>query len=244
VSDQTFKEAWAHDFAPPIHSLDRHGDFAPPLLALGLAAGFFGVASVDDDTGGDGLQYHNGTYGADNEGDWFFAAANDTSAGPGAPSIGYTDSLGNVYPLGFSWQFDTGNSGAPVAITNDGGFLVDTAAEARIEATTEIDFETSVMEATIGSSSKVFLGSGASETIYDNSLSPLVDVTEAGQINILGKSPSGVVVAGGGPVTVGPTGGDSLEFGSTGNATLTLVTSGNTYTINDHLGSPLVTYTG
>ncbi len=43
-----FKEAWYHDFAPPIHSLDRHGDFAPPLLALGLASGFFGVQQVGE----------------------------------------------------------------------------------------------------------------------------------------------------------------------------------------------------
>ncbi len=44
-----FKDAWYHDFAPPIHSLDRHGDFAPPLLALGMASGFFGLATDDDD---------------------------------------------------------------------------------------------------------------------------------------------------------------------------------------------------
>ncbi len=70
-----FKEAWAHDFAPPIHSLDRHGDFAPPLLALGLAAGFFGVAT--DDNGG-GLQYHLAqVYGPHNIGDWLDVKTTD-----------------------------------------------------------------------------------------------------------------------------------------------------------------------
>ncbi len=65
-----FKEAWYHDFAPPIHSLDRHGDFAPPLLALALNAGFFGLAT-DVDGLGNGLQYHLAqVYGPHNIGDW------------------------------------------------------------------------------------------------------------------------------------------------------------------------------
>ncbi len=54
-----FKDAWYHDFAPPIHSLDRHGDFAPPLLALGMDTGFF-LSNVDDDDCAIRFNYLNG----------------------------------------------------------------------------------------------------------------------------------------------------------------------------------------
>lgn len=181
--------------------------------------------------GGEGLQYHRGTYGADNEGDWFFAAANDTT---GAPSIGYEDGAGNVYTFGFAWQFDTGNSGAPFAITNDGGFLIDTAGSARINATSDMTVHTSDASFHIGQQFYVFLADGSSTTIYNSDLDPLLDITEAGQINLYPKTPSGMTIDDTGPFTLSAD--DDIEF--------SIDTSGKTLTIKDHLGSPLVTYTG
>ncbi len=262
-----FKEAWYHDFAPPIHSLDRHGDFAPPLVPFSLETNFLGDGGTGTDTGGDGLQYHFGTYGADNEGDWFYAAANDTSAGGGAPSIGYTDQAGNIYGFGFSWQFDTGDSGAPFAVTNDGGFLVDTAGDVQINGESSLD-----------------LWSAGAIDWFSN----------GGTINTdpggFGINASGVTVTSNGPVSLESTTGDDVSLITSGTGKVNIEPHGDcnidptgncevhlapgkasatynhlaspllsiqedsttvhnlgdtkTLTINDHNGSPLVTYTG
>lgn len=76
-----------------------------------------GVSSSGGGGGGNGLQYNIGTYGPDNEGDWFFAAVNSGAGGPN----------------GFGWQFDTGSSDRPTGFTGDGGLIVDTAGNVLID---------------------------------------------------------------------------------------------------------------
>ncbi len=115
-----FKEAWAHDFAPPIHSLDRHGDFAPPLLALGLAAGFFGVGS-----GGNGLQYHSAeVYGPHNIGDWLWVETTGTG-GAGTVQNGLTHGARFVLSDGLAIQAGDGvTSVGPIDIASLGDMIV------------------------------------------------------------------------------------------------------------------------
>ncbi len=242
MNGSPFKQAWYHDFAPPINSLDRHGDFAPPLLALELAAGFFAVASPG--TGGDGLQYHSGTYGADNEGDWFFAAANDTSAGPGAPSIGYVDQAGNIYTSGFSWQFDTGNSGAPVAVTNDGGFLVDTDGNVQIDGGSGVDIQ-SGDDMTLRAVSFIDWYSDGGTINAD----PGGFGINAGGITLTSVDGGSIALNADTAISLDATTGILLSAGTdiqiqpTTTAGVNLP-NGGTFVVKDHLGSPLVTYTG
>lgn len=102
-------------FLPALSFYDNDGNLIARATAPEVTGGesaeiswFPRVAQAATGGGGEGLQFNNGTYGPDNEGDWFFGAANDAAGGPN----------------GYSWQFDTGSSDRPIGLTGDGGAVI------------------------------------------------------------------------------------------------------------------------
>ncbi len=223
MSDQTFKEAWAHDFAPPIHSLDRHGDFAPPLLALGLAAGFFGVASTDD---------------VDEPG-WRFNTQNGDGVGDDGSGWGYLlfDSFVDLSTL--DDPFSIGGEWAMVEIDETGsGFLWNSNGNATMSLNPDL-FE-------------VILANGGDFTV-DTVSADFPDGTvqvDGGTINIISHHDGPVHV--GSDSTMLLDSDDSLDVNAihgyvrlaAANDTIVTCSAGRSFIVLDHLGDPLVTYTG
>ena len=187
-------------------------------------------------------------YDTDNEGDWFFAAANDASTSPG---VGYTDQAGNTYAQGFSWQFDTGTSDAPFAITNDGDFLVDTSGVTRLFGGSGVDIKS--------------FGSG----ITIDSAAGGIDILSGGGGLTINSDGGGLdVLSGGGGLLLNTTGGagGTMELrawdGSNNGAKMLLnpgtasvvqllidgdleiqIAPGTKFTLLDHSGNPKVQWT-
>ncbi len=229
-----FKEAWYHDFAPPIHSLDRHGDFAPPLLALGLAAGFFGVAT-DDDSGLGGLQYNIAdTYGPHNIGDWLSVETTGFQSTPIQTSHGdQIFSAGQIF-------YDTGNAGIYTAYKDGArtswrgvlsgqwlGYL-DGFDDIEYLETGNFTRYTGGGDITLYTTDGRFPNTG-DFNLYTSGTSD-DSAVRAGDVQINTEGGSG----GGGDVT--------LNIGRNYEANIFVADS--TYVINDHNGLPLVTYTG
>ncbi len=281
---QPFKEAWYHDFAPPIHSLDRHGDFAPPLLALGLAAGFFGVG-----TGGNGLQYHSAqVYGPHNIGDWLFVEATsafspdfqDARVQGGDPAMLLKADSHNGAGSGIIlWSHDDVISDDPVWQLWPGGIIYFLDGQDDIGHTEGGDV---IRYAGGGSillytTDGAFVGSGNFQVITNQSLDDSAITTgsitlnasnsvgQAGnfEANAGGDTP-GYVFLSTAPQGSSPNAGEvGVALDVTGlfrvmdhtilvdrftvaedSTTVHNLANGKTLVVNDHLGSPLVTYTG
>ncbi len=219
-----FKEAWAHDFAPPIHSLDRHGDFAPPLLALGLAAGFFGVATVDDvDESGWRFNLANGDDIDDHGSGWGyvqFASFVDVTTVGDAGSFGLTGEYGLVL-------FD--ETGAGILLASNGP-----------------DFQVAL---TNGFFVTVHGGDFTVDTLSDEFGDGTVQI-DAGDINIVSHHDGNVVVTSDALLTLNSDDDltlDAIHGGvviEAANDVEVDLANGKHFIVKDHLGSPLVTYTG
>ncbi len=284
-----FKEAWYHDFAPPIHSLDRHGDFAPPLLALGLSAGFFGVG-----TGGNGLQYHSAkVYGPHNIGDWLWVETTGTG-GTGTVQNGLTHGARFVLSDGLAIQAGDGvTSVGPIDISSFGDMIVQLGQVFKLLASGADDSLVNLTDPSIllktqsGQVVLANLGSGGhqaeiglvgtdwqgyldggNEIVYTGKgagglTGPgghFLRVTQGGfaqfDLSRSGHDGGDFLVGTGGNITLDASGGNGsgsatistgtndLTLNAGGNTVHNIETSGATYVVKDHLGSPLVTYTG
>ncbi len=241
MNGSPFKEAWYHDFAPPIHSLDRHGDFAPPLLALTLDAGFFGLAT-DVDGLGNGLQYHLAqVYGPHNIGDWLdVRTTSRQTVGTGA------------YPL--SQNFGTTgqdfvDSGEGILLrSGDGGVNFPNRNEWMLQSGQMIYYLDNVQDIGYTKGGNIVRYSGGGSILFYTTDATLAN---AGDFNVITSGASGndvgdiVLDASGGDQTGRFTvyTGDTMDF-NPGTVETHNLTAGGTFVVNDHLGSPLVTYTG
>ncbi len=219
-----FRDAWYHDFAPPIHSLDRHGDFAPPLLALGLETGFFTGNVVDDDDCAIVFNYLNGLLTNPCHG-YLFIRTTDAGTAPGAA-------------FGFTLQVTGDDRAGDISIANAHDFNI----SGYPFATNNNDFNV------------IFGNDINMQPHHDWNLVAVNDVNEvaravwsgigqAGNSSLLHGTPGNASVASqlvvGGTNTTHP-----RETYTHTSITVDTFTSGNTFVINDHNQLPLVTYTG
>lgn len=214
------------DFKLPQHGRDHARFGSDPIPGLG-----------------DGLRYDT-----DNEGGWFFAAANDTTESGGAPSIGYTDGAGNTYTSGFSWQFDTGSSDAPFAITNDGGFVVDTAGDAEMFVGSTFHINGGALDVGMISTIGIRTSDGSHGLTLAVTGADACSIEMAhGQITALADAEFDVTAGttmtfqtGSGGISITPAAELSM---APGGSVEVVLTAAQTFTLKDHLGNPKVQWT-